>query len=543
MRRGLNIDHPVPEHGAYNHRGDWDIDAVIDRPHPDEQQVVREIDEDTGDPDPSIEEVLGNLPAAPEDAVEDVDESLFESGNQGTSNTRNSNMADSSVMTPKRGASGAGGGPGAKRGLFETASSSGTKLPGTAADQGGNGLGEDAVRPFKLPKPIVSIQNNVQYFRKVHRFYTYGVAYKIFAPTAPNEMAFMSTPLALIPWDWLHLYVNPSEFALLPNQASVKHVKCTVYQRNVRTAFQTNATATALATLNQNKNIIYSVGLNKKADTQPMKFPSFGAGETSMIPTGVNPWVQSDFVDDMNNWYGSTTNVSTVTPRHQTGQPDKLQYYAALIYRTSGTPHDGWECIQNYVEEYDADATAGGELVSVNYSPKIGICKPPKQLIQRRFGNTRNIIPRGSHALRNHNTTVDTFNTGVITTYNDEIAGIDQVWNSLQSPVQMIEKSQTHTEGLFLHESPEAQPTLHVGVQPVYAFTANDKAVNEKFQDTQAMFEVVAEAWIDTNSSTFRPLTLQSNVKMGNDWRHITGDINYGTGCLNGLYTRPAGLP
>ena len=550
VRRGLQHNHPVPENqGTYNHRGDFDIDSVINRPHPDEHRIVEELDNDDGgikEGEPtSFEEAFGQLPDAAEDTPQEFDESLFESDNQGTNNTRDSDMADSSVITPKRGSSGQGGSH-AKR-LFQGEGS--TKLPGTAAEQGGNNMGEDSVRPFKLPKPIVSIQNNVQYFRKVHRFYTYGFAYKVMALPAPQNMQFMTTPLALVPWDWLHFYVNPSEFALLPLQSSVRHLKCTVFQRNVRTAFQTNSTNNALATLNQNKNIIYSVGLNKKVDYKPRRYDSFGTGDQSMVPMTATDWTQADFVNDMNNWYGSQANTSgaqVVTPRHQMGQPDRLYYYANLIYRNvPGSPnHDGWECLQTHIEEADADVTAGGKLVEVNYSPKVGICKRPKTMIQRRLGDSRNIIPRGSHVLRGNNTTIDTLAANSeVTNVNDEVAGTDGDYAILDTPVQQIEKSQLMYEGLFMHPSPEVQPTLHVGVQPVYAFTATDKNVNAKFQDTQAYFEVVAEAWIDTNFSTFRPLTQSSNVKIGNYWRHIVGGTNYGDGCIDGLQFRSVALP
>lgn len=537
VRRGLNINHPVPENqGEYNHRGDFNIDEIINRPHPDEQQIAREIDDDTGDIDPSAEEVLANLPNAPEDPVEEFDESLFESDSEGFGNSRNSNMADSSVSTPKRGPEDQAGN--ASKRLFQDGGS--MKLPGTARDQGasGNNLGEDSVRPFKIPKPIVSIQNNVQYFRKVHRFFTYGYGYKSLPLASVPGLNIMTTPLALVPWDWLFLYLNPSEFALLPNQASVKHVKVSVYQRNVRVAFSTNATDTRLATLNQNKNIVFARALNKKMDCMPVLItPTNG---NPMLPSGVAEWTPQTFIDDNNNWYGSQANTSgaePVTPRHQFGQPDNLYTYAGIAYRTTpGSPnHDGWECFQTHVEETDADASSGGLLVEMNYSPRIGLCKPPKKVIER-VASGQSFIPRGSHNLEAHGTTLTMSADGTPTATTSTISAKNQNFTTLNTNVQLIEKCQTFHEGLFLHDTPQVQPSLHIGVQPTYAITTTNQTINSSFTDTQALFEVVAEAWVDTNSSTFRPLTLQSNVQVGNMWTRNVGDIIYNRVLIDGLY-------
>lgn len=527
VRRGLPINHPVPEP-----EGDFDIDRALENPHPDEHRVAEDLARDLEPSEPSAEEILGNLPDAPEDAVQNIDESHFEGDNQGTHHQRDNAMADSS-LTPSRDTN-----PAKRTRLdFDEAGTSKTSLPGTAKGQGesGNARGEDSARTFRLPKPIVSIQNNVQYFRKVHRFFTYGFAYKVLAAGTDHVM---STPLAMVPWDWLHFYLNPSEFALLPNQSSVKHVKVKVYQRNVRVAFPTNSSLSNIATLNQNKDIVYSVGLNKKLETIPRKYTEFETNQP-MIPKTSLPWDIADMQNDSNNWYGSqdnTVGANIVTPRHQTGQPDVLRYYANLIYRDAPTPHDGWECLQTYVEEMDADASSGGLLCEVSYSPKVGICKPPKKLIQRKWTGNQ-VIPRGSTNLTPHRSTVQMNANGDVAQATSAVQPQDSSFTMLDRSVQILEKSQMFYEGLFHHDSPKVQPSLHVGVQPVYALTSSTTGVNSSFTDTQALFEVVAEAWIDTNSSTFRPLTLESNVKIGNLWKHATGTINYGAGCLDGLYT------
>lgn len=523
VRRGRPIDHPFPDT-----TGEADLDEIIGRDHPEADRVAAELDRDLGGRN-EFEEALDQLPDAEEDAVQDFDESHFESPVERSRDQHRDAMADS-TLTPSKPAGG-------KRSRLDFDQPSTSKLPGTgrAQGEGGNNLGEDSVRPFRLPKPIISIQNNVQYFRKVHRFFTYGFAYKVLKYN--DDFNVMTTPLALVPWDFLHFYVNPSEFALLPNQASVQRVKCTVYQRNVRVAFPTNSTANALATLNQNKNIVYAIGLNKKCEIMPRKYTGFATNQP-MIPTASSNWSQDDYINDMNNWYGSNANTvgtAPVVPRHQTGQPDVLQHYAHLIYHTRAGQQDGWECLQTFVEEGDADATSGGRLIEVNYSPKVGICKPPKKIVQR-LNNIPVTISRGSHNLSDHDTRISINATGDVGTSTHALAQVDQNFAALNSPVQLLEKSQMYHEGAFMHDMPQVQPSLHIGVQPTYALTSTNTTVNNSFTDTQALFEIVAEAWIDTNSSTFRPLTQVSNVKIGNIWNHAAKSPRYDFGLIDGLY-------
>lgn len=531
VRRGINHNHPVPDGDQpYNHRGDFDIDQVINRPHPDEQQVAREIDNDTGDIDPSAEEVLGNLPDAPEDSAQEFDESLLEGDNQGNIDTRYSDMADSSVVTPKRGSSEQGG-SNPKRGLFQDGAGS-SQLPGTAQGQGGNNLGEDSVRPFRLPRPTIHIADNVRYFRKTHRFFTYGFAYR---PLASGSMHMMTTPLAYVPWDQLYFYLNPSEFELLPPQSSVKNVRVRVYQRNVRVAFPTNSTNTALATLNQNKNIVYGIGLNKKIDSINIKYTSFAANQP-MMPTAFVYRAATDSVEDADNWYGSAGNVFTVAPRHQLGQPDVLYSYLGMYYINAPAVHDGWECLQSHIVEGDADASSGGLLVECKYSPKVGICRPPHTQVNRsQFPGTRT-INRGSHSLNNHNQVINITADGV-TEVTESIAAMNQVFTPLTTLIQPLEKSQMYSEGIFQRDKPQVQDSLHIGVQPTYALTSTNTTVNQSFTDTQAYFEVVAEAWIDTSYPTFRPLTQHTNVHMSNPWFRNTRPLIESVPLLDGLYT------
>ncbi|KAL0120457.1 hypothetical protein PUN28_008283 [Cardiocondyla obscurior] len=97
---------------------------------------------------------------------------------------------------------------------------------------------------------------------------------------------YMTTPLCEVPWNRPFWYINESEFNILPNGSSISSCGIKICQRNVRVAFPTNSTASNLATLNQNKNIIYSIGLNKNVDCLPVEYSSFDDSQP-MVPTGI----------------------------------------------------------------------------------------------------------------------------------------------------------------------------------------------------------------------------------------------------------------
>lgn len=526
VRRGMPIDHPVPGTSGQSHQY-----TGVGRGS--QQPTERE---------PDFAEALGageEETEAHRQAVEDFDESYFEgvsenAGHQPAGHRNSSDMADSS-MTPSKPS-------GNKRPNSDALEGARKRLPGTAqgqGEQGGNGLGEDSARPFRLPKPIISVHDHVRYYRKVHRFFTYGYAYKTLE--FPSDSISMTTPLAQIPWDWLHFYINPAEFSQLPNQASVNNVKVSVYQRNVRVAFPTNSTANALATLNQNKNIIYAHGLNKKCDIFHGKYTTFQDNQP-MIPTATTFWTTTMWRDDANNWYGSNDNTqgpSRVTPRHQMGQPDVLQCYAHLRYLKNpdgNNAHDGFECLQSYVTESDADATSGGLLCQFEYHPVIGLCKKPHKQINRAWGAGTWGIPRGSHNLEPHETRV-TVALDKVTGTTSNISAVDQTF-ALDSPVQVIEKSQIYHEGIFNRDGPHVQDSLHVGVQPTYALTSTNTNVNNSFTDTQALFEVVAECWVNTCYPTSRPLTLETHSRLGNMWTHNTDNVYLNYTTMDGLNAR-----
>lgn len=535
VRRGLSIDHPIPEH----EEGGDDLDRILDEPAEGEQQLGQEIEEQL---------------QAEADAIEDFDETLFDEHSESVDHQHNNTshsfiMADSSGVpsTPtgsKRGPSDDGAGPPAKN-LFANKVGR-SRLPGTARDQGSSGTpeAEGGPRLGVVIKPSPSIQEHVRYFRKVHRLYTYGVPYIASFELLQNT-ARISSPLCYVPWDKLYLYLNKSEVSQLPRGSSVAKVKITILQRNVRVAFQTNSSENAIATLNQNKNIITAVGLNKNVEGTN-RMITIGANNivtgTTAIPATWDNAIETEM-------YGSEANVTNTMPRHQFGQPQVWNAYYCPQYHSSTTTlqQDGWQCFQSFVNEMDADSSKGNVILEQTYEPRVGLCKLPPKAIYRATPNGDFTVNRGPELNERQTTTITT--GSVLTSLNQptnstsDDSAMNQNWGTtFDDNIQMIEKSQMMTQGLFKRDYAHVQPSIHVGIQPSYALNMgvlNGNAsgtTNSSFTDVQALFEISAECWVNTSAPTFRPLTLEANTTVNNFWQRNATYPNFNQPTIAGLY-------
>ena len=141
------------------------------------------------------------------------------------------------------------------------------KLPGTAKPQSLEGTGDRSI--IYLERPINPKNVVITTYKKQHKFLTFGIASKILSKAIAaadnvnpaHTIYYLTTALAEVPVHKPVLYMNQSEYDLLPTGAEVLQVKVSVVQRNALLSFQTNASSTSLATLNQNKNGVYCIGL------------------------------------------------------------------------------------------------------------------------------------------------------------------------------------------------------------------------------------------------------------------------------------------
>lgn len=566
VRRGLSIDHEVPGEGEYRHRGErvegedhnsrgrndaQDLQGTLDH-------LNREAGIDRSDDFGDLDETLGDRRTEEEQRfIDDFDIDLLENegsennhegvhqGSHQDSNRQSSgslhskadmNNVSSSTNTGKRPADITGN---ADRDP-KRANTGKNKLPGTGKVND-TPVAEGGPRGFELPTPYNGLKTYTRHFRKVHRTMTWGFNYNTVDFT---QYWYCTTPLCDIPWNWLYLYINASEYGTLARGAGVEKVRVSVVQRNVRVAFPTNSTANNLATLNQNKNIVYSKGLNLKGFGQPGIYTAFQTNQP-MIPTDfvtVN-WANHQRLSREMYFNPVTADFANETPRHQFGIPQVFpMYYIAQLQKPNAAAAqgnlNGWPCFQNWIHEVDADATTGNVIVECEYHPKSGLITLPKNVVDQTYivgnANTFDVL-RGSHNLDVHRQRItrvpaagDPNNKRPNTSISQVQAvapiqgGLAESWN-LQNHVQIIEKSQVYHKGLYAHIEPVVQPSLHIGVQPTPALTSSavTGASNNSFTDTQSYFEIICEIEINENYSCPFPGTGDEHMTPDNFWVQV----------------------
>lgn len=403
------------------------------------------------------------------------------------------------------------------------------RLPGTAGGQGG-GIDTAGADPTPIPRPFHNPQLETRIYRKVHRFISFGLAY---TPIAVNRTieelthndVFMVTPLAEIPWDRLFMYMNPSEYSLLPPGARVSSMSCTVRSENVRIAFPTNASTSNLATLNQNKFLRVGHGLRQTLGGVNIKPLTFTADKPMIVETIQEQRADgTDYADYVTNFYGSPNVVDDEAswtkqiPRHQIGLPYPIQYYFAMVTQDTDPTKSGWPCLQSFVQEMEADSQAGGNLVSVSYEPQMGIIKTPISSIYTGIPSTStgatNIKYKdgtGNHQGRIVNVAVS---GGNLDKRSETFADWNQNVTAEFDLQQIIEKSQEHVAGMAPMVQGNTIPSLHIGLQPVIALTSSaisNDAVNN-YTDAQGYYEVICECTVQCAYPTYRPHATRANT-------------------------------
>lgn len=528
VRRGLPIDHPIPE-----------------PPRAEEEEVAPAT--------PTADDILDELPEGNPEEIDDFDVDQLPSTTQEhhpttdlaaqpgrstdpdpepVSNPIDSTPPDegdsssmSAPLTPPitpdktqdkgKGKRGGGGRPpknsGAKRSRM-----AGTSLPGAGADIAGEGGGQ-AIIP--IPRPITTPHNNFIIFNKVHRFLTYGLANVVIPITRTvNDVTyidnFVITSLGRLPVDRPFLYMNPNEFAQLPPGSCIEECNVRVTAFTPRIAFQTNSSNTGLATLNQNQFILHATGLNIKTQGVDVRPKEFQANEP-MVVTSIDELgaVRDEnlFEDYVKEFYGDKS-VPNHVPRHQFGIPYPLKNYFALVLQQNGTADNpGYECLQSHVNEIRCNGPPG-EIVEYNYKPQLGLIKKAIPAVYTGVpsavgGNSTLSCPAG--AGNSQYRVADFTMTNNVLRGDSEKFNDTVVSNTEWTIATQIEKSQILHAGAFPSYTPRAQPSLHIGVKPVHALTTanlDDNLNNANFTDTQAYFIVEAACKVRLQYPSIRPL-------------------------------------
>lgn len=428
---------------------------------------------------------------------------------------------------------GAGGEPPNKK--AKTGGASSKKLPGTAKPQSLEGTGDRSI--VYLERPINPKNIVITTYKKQHKLLTFGIASKILNQkiaavdnvNPAHVIYFLTTALAEVPVHKPVLYMNQSEYDLLPIGAEVLQVKVSVVQRNALLSFQTNASSTSLATLNQNKNGVYCIGLNKTGYGTNRRYTAFNATE-KMIPEKCGPPVYAAVAEGyegmLEDLYGVNNNVAsfvTSLPKHQVGMYTTLKNYFCMTQTSLYT--GGWPNLQSKVVEYDAAAVVGEPILTYVYQPKIAPLKPvqkylPTQLPYRFSSEyVHGTLQSGFEVMTKNNT--DTTKDVSYSSSNPR-ANIDMSFDIYTD----IEKSQCMVRGIGGNMTPQIQPSLHIGINPVPALTTaaiTGGDTNSSFTDTRSYFDVTCECVVGYRTYTDRPFASEYNCAAGEEIRGHNG--------------------
>lgn len=340
--------------------------------------------------------------------------------------------------------------------------------------------------------------------------------------------------------------MNQSEFDTLPIGSEILEVKVKVVQRNALLSFATNASVTGLATLNQNKNGIYCIGLNKTGYGLDRNYTSFDATE-KMIPTKTGPAIYAAVATPpyeglLEDFYGVDNNdakFATSVPKHQVGMYTTLKNYFCLSQ--TDKYKGGWPNLQSKVVEYDAAAMVGEPIVTYTYHPKMSPIKETLKYLPCQVPFTNNVYSHGT--LQSPFETMTVTNNGSVTkaayTHNDR-----DLPNITYTLYTNIEKSQNMIRGVGGTLKPVIQDSLHIGINPVPALTTSaivSGDTNSNFTDTRSYFDVTCECVVGYRAHTDRPFADRYNCAAGEQIMTTSGTPNadsvpfaslYGTGIV-----------
>lgn len=509
-RRGLP---PIDFPGGQNDRGHSPPRPSQNVPSPTPSQELQAAIDDAEGPTPAFIEEILNEPSFGEEDEEDLLEAYNLLIAQYPEVFPDENMVLPGVAGEERVTSSNG----AKRARVDSTASAGTEAGASGGGAGGVSGGTGG--GYVIPRPFVSECQLFRTFKKTHKFLTYGMANvrlnKDITVPAIGKMYYLTTSLARIPVQKPYLYMMPGEFLNLDVNTRCVEVKVRVTQRNIRVAFETAASTSTLATLNQNKNGCTAVGLNKLPYIMNASYTIDAAD--SMKPTAVVLNVQEPNVSQL---YGVTSGgaAAATVPNSLVGAPVALREYAVVAIRTNEGPAavgpaNGWPDLQTHIKQYDAADFVGAVVAEYSYKPKEGWLKRPTRWNYMGAG-----IPDSIIRTRAHYQGATTMECGVngSATYavGDSILAPPAADNlSITDDIEKSEWIMGKTDkGL-----PQLQPSLHVGVMAVPSLTtAANSTVPTAWTDVQAYFDVECEMTVVWDKRA--EFSGEANTRMPEQW-------------------------
>ena len=418
-------------------------------------------------------------------------------------------------------------------------------LTGTGKEQASGGASSDGEMAYYIEKPLSIFGAKTSTYKKMHKFMTFGLADAIISNGAVADgNRFLTSYLAEIPWHIPALYMNQSEFDLLPPGSRISEIEIEVFYRGSTIQFETAASTTGLATLNQINDIAVAHGLNRTGWGSNVSYASFN-GTQPMIPTQINPpKYEPDaagtitYKGMVRDYYGSNNDATTFTgdiPKHQTGRQTFLYNYWTTTQRDAATTttagarmYGGWPCIAEKINQMDGKTVINTCVAKSSYKPRFAPIKTPHRM--RSHGlpfpiqNTDMTVPVGGNLVSSRLASIQNANVapgnsvGIPNSTSESTANYANVnvAPNTEPPFTIytpIEKSQIGRSGMWGETDPHIQPSIHIGVQPVPALTTSALLIGDgvfnTWTDTRAYWEVIATMKVVEHTPTAWPYAAQ----------------------------------
>lgn len=284
--------------------------------------------------------------------------------------------------------------------------------------------------------------------------------------------------------------------------------------RNPRTAFETNASTSNLATLNQNKFIQYATGLVNNTRGFNCVY-TFGTATNTMRPTSLEmidetffkKVISTMYGTDPNNWLKPNWTDGATLPCSLLNLPMQFpSYYAMYANKVMNNGEVGWQMINEKITKVDASALIGKKIIDYNYSPTLSYLSMPWNNVYTGRTQTGGLNHTGfkltdtsSISLPNQLHIDNAKGQSSSNTSNNFQILSDNNWkkiftNNFNRYIEPIECGQYIKQGLKPSSSVKIQPSLHVGVCAVPQLTTtNAYFVPDKFIDIECTWDIQTE--------------------------------------------------
>lgn len=410
-------------------------------------------------------------------------------------------------------------------------------LTGTGKGMAEGGASSQGEPVYQIARPISHFGKKISTYTKSHKFMIFGLANAVIGPAvgANRVGRLLTTSLAEVPWQKLPLYMNQSEFDLLPRGTRAVEMEVEVYFRGNRIAFETAASTSGLATLNQIVNVQVGYALNKTGWGLDRFFTTFN-NDQPMLPTaaaaprydatGSGATAYRGMVADYYGVNNDDTNFGAqgFYPHHQTASFTFLRNYFCMYSRSPGTgagqtggPLGGWPCLAEKIEQYDGKTVINQCIAKMNYKPRSAPLKTPHGTIPIGYPGTGGVVQTNGHISNMNNATVTISDT------DQDTGGVSGAFSTATRVAipsldiyTDIEKSQTYRSGYWGQSDAHIQPSLHVGVQAVPALTtaALSGPLNQ-WTDSMGYIDVIARLVVVDETPTAFPYAITPNVPPG----------------------------